>query len=368
MEAFMFLQQKGKYSRQAHVDIPEGTFEEEHGRRGFFGKCSHLYRKHAPTGWLKIDGPCKPQAFDMNKLPPKSDCWAPTFLLENSDVRIGYMRPQGGVQPYYYRNADGDLVFFIHQGSGILETDFGNIGYRRGDYVVVPRGTTIRFNAETDDHRYLVIESAGEIELPEKGLLGPHALFDPAMLTYPEIAPQLDVKGECALWIKRMNQITKVTYPFSPLDTVGWKGDLSVVKINIEDIRPVMSPRYHLPPSVHTTWLGNGFVVCSFVPRPFEEDEKAERVPFYHRNIDFDEVIFYHDGDFFSRQNIGPGMVTFHPQGIHHGPHPKARANAQKKTHTNEYAVMVDTRRPLIPTKESSQAEWLEYHMSWREK
>jgi homogentisate 1,2-dioxygenase len=362
----MFLQQKGKFAPQAHVGIPEGTFEEEHGRRGFFGKCSHIYRKHAPTGWLKIEGPCKPQAFDMNKLASKLDPWVPAVLLENKDVKIGFMRPKGGVQPYYFRDADGDVVYFIHQGSGVLETDFGNISYKRGDYLVVPRGTTTRFNAEPGEHKYLVIESAGEIELPNKGLLGPHALFDPSTLVYPEIAPQLEAK-ESVLWIKRMDQITKVTYPFSPLDTLGWKGDLSVVKINIQDIRPIVSPRYHLPPSVHTTFLTNAFVICSFVPRPFEEDPQAQRVPFYHRNIDFDEVIFYHDGDFFSRQNIGPGMVTFHPQGIHHGPHPKADSASRKKTHTDEYAVMVDTRNPLLPTKESAAAEWLEYHMSWKE-
>lgn len=363
----MFLKQKGKYTPQAHVNIPEGTYEEEHGRRGFFGKCTHLYRKNQPTGWIEIDGPLKPRAYNLKKMSLNKDAWMPGYVLENQDCRIGYMKPPTKTtQPYFYRNADGDDVYFIHMGGGRLETDFGDMDYKRGDYLVVPRGTTIRFVTNAEPQEYLVIESInGEIELPDKGLLGPHALFDPSMLQTPEPAPQLN-NERSELRIKRLNEITKVIYPFSPLDTVGWKGDLSVVKINIQDIRPVLSSRYHLPPSVHTSWVGNGFVICSFVPRPFEMDPQAQRVPFYHRNIDFDEVIFYHDGDFFSRSNIGPGMVTFHPQGIHHGPHPKAEAASRKKDWTDEYAVMIDTRRPLIPTKESSGCEWNEYYMSWK--
>jgi homogentisate 1,2-dioxygenase len=361
----MYQQSKGKVTPQAHVGIPEGTFEDEHGRNGFFGRVTHLYHKNPPTNWKKIEGPCRPQAFNFYKLAAKTDPWQATFALENEDVKIGFMQPQGK-QPYFFRNADGDNAYFIHEGSGRLETDFGPIQYTRGDYIIVPKGTTIRFETGSEAQKYFVLESRGEMTLPDKGLIGKHALFDIGMLETPNPEPHNE-KGEFEVRIKRQNQFTKVTYDFHPLDVVGWKGDLTVVKLNIKDFRPVGSHRYHVAPSVHSTFVGPGFVMCSFVPRPFETDTDAMRVPFYHRNIDCDEVIFYHDGDFFSRKDISAGMVTFHPFGIHHGPHPKAAENAAKKTHTNEYAVMVDTYKPLNPTKEGAQAEWLEYSMSWRQ-
>jgi len=361
----MYQQSKGKVTHQAHVGIPQGTFEDEHGRAGFYGRASHLYHTHRPTSWSKIEGPCRPQAFNMYKLPLLKDLFQPTFALENQDVKIGFMQPQGK-QPYYFRNADGDTAYFVHAGGGILETDFGPLKYTRGDYLIVPKGTTTRFIANSEAQKYFVIESRGEMNLPEKGLLGKHALFDIGMLETPNPEPSHE-KGGFEVRIKRQNEFTKVWYDFNPLDVVGWKGDLTVVKINIKDFRPVVSPRYHLAPSVHSTFLGQGFVICSFVPRPFETDPEANRVPFYHRNIDCDEVIFYHDGDFFSRKNMGAGMVTFHPFGIHHGPHPKASEVAKTKEVTDEYAVMVDTYHPLTPTKEAALAEWAEYHLSWKE-
>jgi homogentisate 1,2-dioxygenase len=314
-----------------------------------------------------------PRAYNLLEIAGAKDVWQPTFLLQNEDVKMGMMRPEAGkTQPYFYRTSDGDTAYFIHEGGGLLESDFGNLSYKRGDYVVVPKGTTIRFQTSGDTQKYLVFESRAEMNLPEKGLLGQHALFDPAMLESPtplaseQIEAETRKAKEFELRIKRDGQWTRVTYSFYPLDAVGWKGTLTVVKINIKDFRPVVSPRYHLAPSVHSTFLGQGFVICSFVPRPFETDPEAVRVPFYHRNIDCDEVIFYHDGDFFSRKNMGAGMVTFHPAGIHHGPHPKAAENAAKKTETNEYAVMLDTFRPLHPTEEAKSCEWADYHMSWR--
>jgi homogentisate 1,2-dioxygenase len=190
----------------------------------------------------------------------------------------------------------------------------------------------------------------------------------------PEPAPAGDLTGskpgpqgepEWEVRIKREGAYTSVFYPFNPLDVVGWKGDLCPIELNIKDYRPVMSHRVHLPPSVHTTFLANNFVICSFVPRPFEVDPEAMRVPFFHRNIDYDEVLFYHAGNFFSRHGIDAGMVTWHPQGIHHGPHPKAIGAVRDKTETDEYAVMLDTRYPLKLTQEGHSAEWPEYHMSW---
>ncbi|MBY0403778.1 MAG: homogentisate 1,2-dioxygenase, partial [Cyanobacteria bacterium] len=218
---------------------------------------------------------------------------------------------------------------------------------------------------ETDDNFFLVIESFSQIKQPNRGLMGQHALYDPAMIKTPSPAPIVEEGVEWEVRIKRENQLTSVYYPFNPMDVVGWKGDLSVWQLNVKDIRPVMSHRAHLAPSVHTTFLGAGFVVCTFLPRPLEEDPAAMRVPFYHRNIDYDEVLFYHDGNFFSRHGIDAGMITFHPQGIHHGPHPKAVEASKKKSQTDEIAVMVDTLKPLKMTPEAFQAEWKEYHMSW---
>ncbi|MDZ4676473.1 MAG: homogentisate 1,2-dioxygenase [Oligoflexia bacterium] len=361
----MFHQNKGKTTPQAHVDIPKGTYEDEHGRKGFFGRVTHLYHTNAPTNWQKIEGKCKPQAFNYLKMAAGKDPWQATFGLENNDVKVGFMQPTG-TMPYFYRCADGDVVYFIHEGQGVIETDFGPLNYERGDYLVVPKGTTHRFVTSSGAQKYLVVESRTEVNLPDKGLLGQHALFDPAVIATPNPEPK-DEKGSFEVKIKRQNEFTIVTYGFNPLDVVGWKGDLCVVKVNIKDFRPVTSHRYHLAPSVHSTFVGGGFVICSFVPRPFETEPGANRVPFYHRNIDCDEVIFYHDGDFFSRKDMGAGMVTFHPYGIHHGPHPTAAEGAKGKVMTNEYAVMVDTYRPLNPTKEALAVENANYYLSWKE-
>ncbi|HZU52482.1 MAG TPA: homogentisate 1,2-dioxygenase, partial [Holophagaceae bacterium] len=310
----LFPLRKGVHSRQAHVGLPPGTFEEEHGRQGFFGKVSHLYRLHPPTDWTRIEGDLKPHSYDLNKLftggqdeairasmfGSTEKAFSPVCFLHNDDVALHFVAPSA--MDFFYRNTDGDDVYFIHAGGGRLETDFGVLDYAKGDYLVMPRGTTYRFLPSAGEQRYLLIESRSEITLPDRGMLGPNALFDPAMIDTPEIPEYDEGKGrEWAVHIKHENRITKVFYPFNPLDAVGWKGDLTVWRINVKDIRPVVSARYHLPPPVHTTFLGANFVICSFLPRPFEEDENAMRVPFYHRNIDYDEVLFYSDGHFFSR-------------------------------------------------------------------
>jgi homogentisate 1,2-dioxygenase len=270
----------------------------------------------------------------------------------------------------FARNADGDEVRFVHQGQGTVETDYGDLAYRKGDYIVIPRGTTYRWLAETPS-TFFVIESATEIQLPDRGMLGRHAQFDPMIMRTPclpagDRTTGSNAQGEFELRIKREGQWTKVFYPWNPMNIAGWKGDLAPWAINVDDIRPIISPRYHLPPSVHTTFLARIFVICSFLPRPLESEEGAMKVPFYHRNIDFDEVLFYHAGNFFSREGIAEGAVTFHPQGIHHGPHPNAEKNVRDKTFTEEIAVMVDTVRPLRPTAAASSVEYAEYAMSWR--
>ena len=219
--------------------------------------------------------------------------------------------------------------------------------FEPGDYIVVPRAVTYRVLPDTKDNFFLIIQSRAEFDQPEKGLLGQHALYDPASIITPEPAPILDDKREWEIRIKTEDEFSSVFYPFNPMDVVGWKGDLTVWKLNLRSIRPVMSHRAHLPPSAHTTFItqgGGGLQLRSATARA---GSAAQRVPFFHRNTDYDEFIFYHDGDFFSKDNIYPGMATLHPRGIHHGPHPKALANQAAKTHTDEYAVMLDGFNPI---------------------
>jgi homogentisate 1,2-dioxygenase len=375
-ETPLFPLRKGIAARQAHVDLPAGTFEEEFARQGFFGRTTHLYRRHPVTSWTRIEGPLRPHSYDLNRLEPgqgpdecrfgsREPAYSPVCFLHNEDVALHWVAPR--TMDFYYRNADGDDVYFIHSGGGRLDCTFGILDYAQGDYLVIPRGTTYRFLPDGQAQRYLLIESAGEITVPDRNQLGPHAQFDPAMIDTPEPQPAAaDDGAEWAVHIKRQREITKVFYPFNPNDAVGWKGDLTVWRINVKDIRPVVSPRYPLPPSAHSTFLGRNMVICSFLPRPLEEDPGAMRVPFYHSNIDFDEVLFYSSGHFFSREGIGPGMVTWHPQGIHHGPHPKAIAASRQKDRTDEVAVMVDTSRPLRATAAAAAVENPDYWGSWR--
>jgi homogentisate 1,2-dioxygenase len=208
--------------------------------------------------------------------------------------------------------------------------------------------------------------------LPERGALGPTGVFDPAMLDTPTMdaafrAHQAQA-GDVRVEVKKRGAVSTVTYPYNPLDAVGWHGDLAPVRLNVRDIRPVSSHRYHLPPSVHATFASDRFVVCTFAPRPFETDPGALKVPFFHNNDDFDEVLFYHAGDFFSRDHIKPGMMTFHPSGFTHGPHPKALKSmlVQSKPATDEYAVMVDARDPLDVADAAKAVENVRYVDSWK--
>ncbi len=235
--------------------------------------------------------------------------------------------------PWFLRDSDGDLCYFVHHGTGVLETDYGPLRYRDGDFLVLPKGTTHRVvpaagNGGNGETFLYCIEGRGEYALPEKGILGRHAIFDPGVLETPEPEPH-DEQGEFQVQVKRDDEYTTLTYPFHPLDVVGWQGDLCPIRLNVEDIRPVVSPRYHLPPSVHVTFKSKGFEIGTFAPRPTETgDPTALRVPFFHSNIDKDEVLFYHRGQFFSRAGIGEGFITHHPQGLHHGPQPAALGSA----------------------------------------
>ncbi|MFO0556100.1 MAG: homogentisate 1,2-dioxygenase [Polyangiaceae bacterium] len=365
---------RGRVAQQAHVGLPEGTVEEEYGRGGFFGRYAHLYRSHAPVGWTRIEGPLKPRAYDPERgaattQPGLVEGRVPLFYNADVTVSFGtYSEPA----LHFFRNADADEVVFVHRGAGRLETDFGPLAYEPGDYLVIPRGTVQRL-CPTSPTRLLITESKGEVRFPEKGLLGQHALFDPAVLVVPSPEEGSNAKpssdGEFELRILREGETTRVFYPFCPIDTVGWKGTTSALKLRVRDIRPVSSDRYHLPPSAHTTFVMQNAVICTFAPRPLENgDPTALKVPFYHSNIDFDEVLFYHSGDFFSREGIKPGMLTLHPQGIHHGPQAGAETRTSRATRTEEVAVMIDTRYPLKIHESAAGSEIPDYWQSWRKR
>jgi homogentisate 1,2-dioxygenase len=370
-----FPRVEGEASRQAHAALPQGTFERELGKEGFFGPATHMYHRHPPTAWTRWEGPLRPRAFDLTRVTSEHPCpWQAVEFLRNASVSMRLWRAPARMS-HLVRNGDGDELVFIHQGAGHLYCDYGHLEFRAGDYLVVPRGTMWRVECAARTVALLIEATGSTYRLPDKGIVGNHAIFDPAMLDVPRIddaftaqATGAEAGREWPVRIRRRREVSTVTYPFNPLDAVGWKGDLAPVRLNVEHIRPLMSHRYHVPPSAHSTFVADRFVVCTFVPRPFESDPDALKVPFFHNNDDYDEVIFYHAGDFFSRDNIDAGMVTFHPCGFTHGPHPKALANAlvQAKPATDEYAVMVDTRDALEVSELPGGVEVESYADSWK--
>ncbi len=363
---------QGSHSRQAHADMPDGTYEREISKEGFFGPAAFLHHRRPPTGWTRFEGPLRPRAFDLNRLRGgQTSPWDAAVVLHNKAAEVRFWKVLEAM-PALARNADGDQLLFVHQGGGDLFCDYGRIAYEAGDYLYLPRGTMWRL-APSEPCAILMIEATNtHYRLPDRGLMGGHAQFDPAMLDTPEMdavfRAHQDEPGEVRVEIKKRGQVSAATYPYNPLDAVGWHGDLAPVRLNVRHIRPVVSHRYHLPPSVHSTFVSDRFVVCTFAPRPFETDPGALKVPFFHNNDDFDEVLFYHAGDFFSRDHIEAGMLTFHPSGFTHGPHPKALKSmlVQPKVATDEYAVMIDTRDPLEVGDAASAVENPAYVDSWQ--
>ena len=363
---------EGVHSKQAHADLPEGTYEREISKEGFFGPAAFLHHRNPPTGWVKFEGPLRPRAFDLVRLnAAEPSPWAAGVVLHNGACEVRFWKLDAPM-PALARNADGDQLLFVHDGEGELFCDYGRLRFRAGDYLYLPRGTMWRLNPATPLAVLMVQATNTHFRLPDRGLLGGHAQFDPALLETPVLDAAFkdhqNVPGEYRVEIKKRGQVSVVTYPFNPLDAVGWHGDLAPVRLNVRDIRPIMSHRYHVPPSAHTTFVSDRFVVCTFAPRPFESDPGALKVPFFHNNDDYDEVLFYHAGDFFSRDHIEAGMMTFHPSGFTHGPHPKALKNmlVQPKPATDEYAVMIDTRDPLDVGEAAASVENPAYVDSWK--
>ena len=360
----MFHLSKGRVTPQAHVDVPEGTFEDEHGRRGFFGRASHLYRRHPPVEVTRIEGPLRPRAFRLGgvEAPDARDASGlPACVGRNADASL-WVSHRAAPMPFYFRNADGDELRFVHRGRGRLETDYGVLAYEEGDYLIVPKGTTYRVvPAAGGQHLTLILETRGELDVPDRGLLGRHVPFDPSVLVTPEPAPPPDVERECEVRIKARGTLTSVFYDWSPLDVVGWKGDLTVVKLNVRDLRPIASERAHVPPSANCTFVAPGVMINTFVPRRLEDDNVL-RVPFYHNNIDYDELFFFHRGDF-GGIALEEGALVHQPAGIHHGPSrrelevsrtlPQGRVDATR--------VNIDLERPFEVTPAGDAAEIADY-------
>jgi homogentisate 1,2-dioxygenase len=364
---------EGVHSRQAHADLPEGTYEREMGKEGFFGPSCHFHHVHRPTDWSSFDGELQPRAFDLNLLPePGPGPWEAAAVLGNGDVSLRLWRCDRPMD-HLARNSDGDELLFVHDGAGHLFCDWGHLEYRDGDYLVLPRGAMWRLEPTAATTLLMIEATESSYQLPEKGILGPHAIFDPAVLDTPRIDEAFrrqQAEVETVVRVKRRGRVATMRYPFNPLDAIGWHGDLTAVRLNWRDIRPLMSHRYHLPPSAHTTFVARNFIVCTFCPRPIESDPGALKVPFFHNNDDYDEIIFYHRGQFFSRDNIHPGMMTVHPCGFTHGPHPKAfdiGAKAGRKE-TDEVAVMIDTRFPVDVASMPEGVEQRAYVDSWKRK
>ncbi|MGQ0664879.1 MAG: homogentisate 1,2-dioxygenase [Pseudomonadota bacterium] len=367
-----FPRREGRTSRQAHADLPAGTYERELGKEGFYGPATHMHHAHPPTGWIAWEGELRPRAFDLSKINRLSASpWEATEIMGNAHLKLRLWRLEGKMD-HLVRNGDGDELAFVHEGAGHLYCDYGHLAFRDGDYIVLPRGTMWRLEATAPLTALLAEATNDSYRLPEKGLVGRHAIFDPAALDTPALDQAFEAqKGEVEtrVVIRRNGALSTVTFPFNPLDAMGWHGDLAPVRVNWRDLRPLTSHRYHLPPSAHTTFLASRFVVGTFAPRPSESDPGALRVPFFHNNDDYDEAIFYHRGKFFSRDNIHPGMLTLHPCGVTHGPHPKAYQLATSSaggTLLDEVAVMIDARDALAVAKLPEGVEWRGYVDSWR--
>ncbi len=363
--------EQGLSTKQAHKAIPEGHFEEEQGRKGFFGPVSHLIRKNPSTHWTEIDGPLRPHLYDLVEL-PKEDKW--NRLVYNREVAVYNLwkdLPKG--ESKAFRNSDGDTLYFCHKGAGVVLTEYGLLEYKRGSYVVIRKCMTHTIVPKELSNFFVIEARESLFEEPERGMVGRHAVYDINAIGKPDLEKQNEYfKKNSApiieVSVKRLDQITKYKYSDHIYDVVGWKGDLFPFTLHVDDMMPLMSHRAHLPPSAHTTFVAGGFVICTFLPRPLESDSDALKVPFYHQNMDYDEVLFYHDGDFFSRDNLHAGMMTLHPAGFPHGPHPKAMEKAMNKTHTEEYAVMLDTRFPLTVEPQLESVEVKSYWQSWMKK
>ncbi len=376
-----FYKKEGLVADRPHLNLPEGTYEEELGLDGFFGPVSHLYHLNPPTSWKKIEA----SAFQWGKLDAeeelflKPQCYKPAkeasfgdffesrrVLFWNSDISVS-LHIMRNSNPVYFRNADASDLYFCHRGELVLESIFGSLSFGAGDYVSIPKGVTYRLH--TKEAYLFRIESFGShFKKPETGILGQQALYHEESIETPKFLSDFKREASSVVRVQKEGRLTDIHYDFDIRALKGWMGTLFPFKLSVSKIAPILSSMAHLPPSINATFVTSGFIVCTFLPRPLEEPAGALKVPFYHSNIDYDEVIFYHEGDFFSRDNMEKGCISLHPRGINHGPHPKALASQNKKTRTDEIAVMVDTIKPLRVSRFAKSLENADYWKSWMSK
>ncbi len=373
---------EGQCAERPHLNLPPETYEEELGLEGFFGLVSHLYHRHPPTSWsgIRKAGFQWPQIENADREFLKPECYDPIhdesssgnffesgrLMFHNDDVSI-WTHQITEAESVYFRNADASEVYFCHQGSGRFESIFGSFEIRPGDYLVVPKGVTYRWQSE--DLYILRVESFhSPFRKPETGILGQQALYHEEGIETPKFHQPAKDEISSRIWTQSERVLTEIQYDFDIRSISGWMGTLYPYKLSVKNIAPVMSSIAHLPPSINSTFLANGFVICTFLPRPLEEPHGALKVPFYHSNIDYDEVIFYHEGNFFSRDNMKKGCMTLHPRGIHHGPHPKALSMQHQMKRTDEIAVMIDTEKPLKVSRFARTLEQRDYWKSWMPK
>ncbi|WP_410877982.1 homogentisate 1,2-dioxygenase [Myroides sp. DW712] len=359
-------------------------YEQLFGTVGFDGMSTNMYHVHRPTQVKEIrkQYSVAPKIAKANNIQsyrlrgfqvePENDFLeSRKAVLTNSDCTIVLAAPKKSMEDYFYKNTDSDELIFIHKGSGTLRTFLGNLTFKYGDYLVVPRGMIYKIDFDTEDNRLFIVESKHPFYTPKRyrnwfGQLMEHSPFCERDIRRPENLETHDEKGEFLIKLRKQDEIFEMVYATHPFDVVGYDGYNYPYAFSIHDFEPITG-RIHQPPPVHQTFETAGFVVCSFVPRLYDYHPDAIPAPYNHSNIDSDEVLYYVDGDFMSRNDIAPGHISLHPAGIPHGPHPGAAERSIGKTVTEELAVMVDTFKPLMVTEEAMKIADEQYYQSWLE-
>jgi len=378
----------GSFPQKRHTQFksPKGNYyyEQLFGTEGFHGFSSLLYHTHRPTQVkeiLKSYDVTPKAAIDKNikalllkgfEIKPADDFLdSRKVLLFNNDLWFGLAAPKKSLRTYYYKNADADEMLFIHKGKGTLRTFMGNIPFEYGDYLIIPRGMIYQIDFDTEDNRLLFVESFHPIYTPKRyknsgGQMLEHSPFCERDYKMPEVLETHDEKGDFLIKVKKEGMIHEIVYATHPFDVVGWDGYNFPWAFSIHNFEPITG-RVHQPPPVHQTFETPAFVVCSFCPRLYDYHPLSIPAPYNHSNIDSDEVLYYVDGDFMSRNNIKVGDITLHPKGIPHGPAPGAMERSIGQKETQELAVMVDTFRPLKVSEAAMQIDDGKYYKSWVE-
>jgi homogentisate 1,2-dioxygenase len=376
----------GKIPHKRHTTFrkEDGSLyqEELFGTAGFAGMSSLIYHLHPPTvvsevkrledvsPKIAIDKNMKAMSLKGFSLPTEQDYLeSRKTLFVNNDLHIGLAAPKEFSKDYFYRNSDADEMLFIHIGSGKLRTMYGNIDFKYGDYLIIPRGTTYQIDFDSEDNRILYIESFSPILSPSRyrnnfGQFLEHSPFCERDFRLPEGLETHDEQGEFKVLSKKQGVMWEYTHKNHPFDVIGWDGFHYPYAFSIHDFEPITG-RIHLPPPIHQQWEAAGFVVCSFVPRLYDYHPESIPAPYHHSNIDSEELLYYVDGDFMSRNNIEKGQITLHPGGIPHGPHPGAIERSVGKKETGELAVMIDPFNPVMITEEAMKLEVDDYYKSW---